>query len=59
MPWQLGTAARPDPDRQPATRLSKDDARIKAPRCCVLEGKFNREEVTMKIDGTTFWHDYD
>jgi hypothetical protein len=35
-------------------RLSKDDAGVEAPHCRVLERESNWEEVTMKIDSTTF-----
>jgi hypothetical protein len=53
-PGQLGAAARPDPDRQPGTLLSEDDAGVEAPHCCVLERGSDWEEVAMKIDSTIF-----
>src|SRR6516164_1983756 len=53
-PGQLGAAARPDPDRQPGTLLSEDDAGVEAPHCCALERESDWEEVAMKIDSTIF-----
>jgi hypothetical protein len=35
-------------------RLSKEDAGVEAPHCRVLERESDWEEVTMKIDSTTF-----
>jgi len=35
-------------------RLSNDDAGVEASHCRVLERESNLEEVTMKIDSTTF-----
>jgi hypothetical protein len=50
----VGAAARPDPDRQTGTRLSKDEVSVEAPYCRVFERESDWEEVAMKIDGTTF-----